>query len=174
MICFDLQKTVDLIANAPKKIEERVFRCDKAVILPNLPRCLQMDAWTCGARSVYSILRYFGRRCTPKLVERELRTNWEGTDVTDIKRVLAKHGLKYHEMKHCRMSDLKRAIDDGSPILISTHESWHYSVVFGYSDSSVFVMNPAIIGSCGNLWCRVPKKDFLASWDRWAIVVSDA
>ena len=68
------------------------------------------------------------------------------------------------------MRDLTLAIDDGSPILISTHDSWHYSVVFGYSSTHVFVMNPAVIGECGSLWCRLPKKEFLAEWDSWGIV----
>ena len=93
------------------------------MILPNFPRFLQLDGWTCGARSVYTILRYFGKRCNVKSVERELRTNWEGTDIADIKRVLGKHGLKYLEKRSCRLQDLTKAIDDGCPVLISTHDS---------------------------------------------------
>jgi ABC-type bacteriocin/lantibiotic exporter with double-glycine peptidase domain len=171
---LDPQKTVDLLVNVLKNIEELTAQDDTAVILPGFPRCLQLDAWTCGARSVYSILRYFGKRRTVKSVERELRTDFSGTDVSDIKKVLTKHGLKSQEKNRCQMSDLTRAIDDGNPVLISTHDSWHYSVVYGYSRGGIFVTNPAIIGSCGNLWCRVLKKDFAASWDHWGIIVSDA
>jgi ABC-type bacteriocin/lantibiotic exporter with double-glycine peptidase domain len=174
MIYLDPQKTVDLLANTLKNIEEIAYQDGKAVVLPNFPRCLQLDAWTCGARSVYSILRYFGKRCTVKSVERELKTDWEGTHVADIKGVLAKHGLKCEEKKHCRMTDLARAIDDGSPVIVSSHGSAHYLIVFGYSDTSVWIMNPAIIGECGTLRCRVSKREFLSTWDRWGIVVSDA
>jgi ABC-type bacteriocin/lantibiotic exporter with double-glycine peptidase domain len=170
---MDLQKTIDLIANALKEIEELIYQDDEAVVLPNFPRTIQLDGWTCGARSVYSILRYFGKRCTVKSVERELRTDWEGTDVADIKKVFQNHHLKPVEKKNCHISDLRKAIDDGKPVLISTHDSWHYAVAYGYSNTYIFVMNPAIIGSCGNLWCRVLKKKFLAEFDGWGIAVSD-
>jgi ABC-type bacteriocin/lantibiotic exporter with double-glycine peptidase domain len=173
MIYLDPQKTVDLVASALKDIKELIHQDEKAVVLPNFPRCLQLDAWTCGARSVFSILRFMGRHCTVNSVEWELRTDFSGTDVTDMKRVLAKHGLKFIEKKRCRMTDLSRAIDDESPVLISTHDSWHYSVVFGYSKGHIFVMNPAIIGECGSLWCRVPKKEFSRVFDRWGLIVSD-
>jgi ABC-type bacteriocin/lantibiotic exporter with double-glycine peptidase domain len=170
---LDPQRTVDLLVNILKNIEEVIYQDNKSVVLPNFPRTLQLDGWTCGARSVYSILRFMGKRCIVKSVERELKCDWSGTDVSDIKRVLAKHGLKYQEKKRCRISDLTNAIDGGFPILISTHDSWHYSAVFGYSRSHIFVMNPAVIGECGSLWCRLPRKQFSAVWDKWGIVVSN-
>jgi predicted double-glycine peptidase len=170
---LDPQKTVDLMVNILKNIEEIIYQDDKAVVLPNFARTIQLDGWTCGARSVYTILRFMGKHCTVKSVERELRTDWSGTDSSDIVRVLHKHHLKLVVKKNCRLSDLRKAIDDGNPVLISTHGSAHYSVVFGYSRSQVFVMNPAVIGECGNLWCRVPKKEFNSTWDHWGIIVSD-
>jgi ABC-type bacteriocin/lantibiotic exporter with double-glycine peptidase domain len=120
------------------------------------------------------ILRYYGKRCTVKSVEKALRTDFEGTGVDDIKKVLAKHGLVCQEKKQCRVSNLIDAVDDGSPILISTHRSWHYEVVYGYSKSHIFVANSAILGDCGSLWCRIPRKTFNRAFDCWGIIVSAA
>jgi ABC-type bacteriocin/lantibiotic exporter with double-glycine peptidase domain len=172
MIYLDPQRTVDLLANALKDLEEAMHQGDKAVVLPNFPRCIQLDGWTCGARSVYVILRYYGKRCTVKSVEKALRTDWEGTDVDDIKKVLTKHGLVCQEKVRGRLCDLTNAIDNGCPVLISTHRSWHYQVIYGYSRNHIYVANSAILGDCGSVWCRAPRKQFIAEWDRWGIVVS--
>ncbi len=170
---LDPQRTVDLLVNILKNIEEVIYQNDKPVVLPNFPRTLQLDGWTCGARSVYSVLRYFGKRCTVKSVENDLRTDFSGTDVSDIIRVFQKHHLKASERKHCRLYDLRNAIDDGNPVLVSVDDGSHYSVVFGYSKSCFYVMNPAIIGSSGSLICRIVKRDFSDSFDHWGIIVSD-
>ncbi len=169
---LDPQRTVDLLVNILKNIEEVVYQNDKAVVLSNFPRTIQLDGWTCGARSVYSILRYFGKRCTVQSVEKDLRTDLSGTDVGDIKKVLQKHHLKPVEKKKCRLSDLRKAIDDGNPVLISLDDFSHYSVCFGYSNSHVFVMNPAVLGASGNIWCRVLNREFTDSFDHWGIIVS--
>jgi ABC-type bacteriocin/lantibiotic exporter with double-glycine peptidase domain len=173
MIFIDLQKTADLLANTLKNIEELIYQGDKSVVLPNFPRTIQLSGWTCGARCVYSILRSKGRRCTVESVERELRTDWEGTDVTDVRKVFLKHRLKFIEKKHCRLPDVRKAIDDGNPVLISVNQGSHYSVVFGYSNAHIYVMNPAVFGGSGSIFCRVPRKDFADFWDHWCIIVCD-
>jgi predicted double-glycine peptidase len=154
---------VDTLATAAARLEESAYH--NAVILPDFPRSIQLDGYSCGAKSVYTILRYYDKRCTPLSVEKELHTSWEGTAISDIKRALKKHGLKYRKIR-----SLKSSIDHGCPVLVSTHKHWHYSVVYGYCNSQFFVMNPSL-GQMGCLSCAVKKKKFMRVWDGWALKV---
>ncbi|MGA2624215.1 MAG: cysteine peptidase family C39 domain-containing protein [Bacteroidota bacterium] len=60
----------------------------EATILPNFPRCVQLDFYSCGAKSVYAILKYFKKRCSIGSLQESLRTNYYGTTIDNIKRVL--------------------------------------------------------------------------------------
>lgn len=94
-----------------------------------------------------------------------MHTTYEGTSISDIKRVLKRRGLKYRKIRN-----LKNAIDDGHPVLVSTHGHYHYSVIYGYSASDYFVMNPSL-GEMGSLLCAVRKKKFKRMFDGWALEV---
>jgi len=163
-----VQRVVDFLASVGAKAEALIHL--DAVILPNFPRSIQLNEYSCGAKSVYCILQYFGIRCTPESVERLLRTDEDGTDVSDIKRVFKRYHL------NCRtLRDLKTAIDDDCPILVSLYDSEHYAVVYGYSSGHIFVMNPSLDFTeegVGSLKCAVRNDQFRRIWDRWAVVVS--
>ncbi len=117
------------------------------------------------------VLKYFGKRCTPESVERELGTEEDGTSPSDIKRVLRKHGLKIHVNTDMGLRNLRKAINTGSPVLVSLYDGWHYSVVHGFSDSHVFVMNPSL-GEMGSLKVAVKLSEWRRIFDRWGVVVS--
>ena len=152
------------MARAAARLEESAY--PNAVILPSFPRSIQLDGHSCGSKSLFAILRFYNKRCTPLSVERELHTTYEGAAIRDIKRVLKKHGLKYRKIR-----DLRRAINDGHLVLLSLYEHWHYSVCFGHTASCYFVMNPSI-GEMGSLRCGVSKKKFRRIWDGSALEVS--
>jgi predicted double-glycine peptidase len=141
-----------------------------AVVLPGFPRSIQLDGYSCGAKSTYMILKYFGRSCTATSVEAELRTDEDGTSSTDIKPRLRKHGLKVHVNANMGLRDLKAAINAGSPVLVSLYDGWHYSVVYGYSPGYVFVMNPSL-GSMGSVKCAVGLAEWRRMFDGWGVVV---
>jgi len=157
-------RIVDTLATAAARLEESAY--PHAIILPDFPRSIQLDGYSCGAKSVYTILRYYDKRCTPLSVEKELHATYEGTSIPYIKGILNRHGMRYRTI-----SNLKNAIDDGSPVLVSTHGHWHYSVIYGYySSSHYFVMNPSL-GDMGRLSCAISKKKFMRIWDGWALAV---
>jgi len=80
-----VQEVIDTLASVAARLEESAYV--NAVILPNFPRSIQLDYYSCGAKSVYSILKYFGKIVSPELVERQLKTDWEGTSMdSDIGR----------------------------------------------------------------------------------------
>ena len=158
-----VQEIVYILSTAAAHLEGPA--CSNAVIIPNFPHSIELDHYSCGAKSVCTILKYFGRNVSPELVERQLQTNWEGAGIGDTKRVLRQHGLRYRKTR-----ELKSAIDAGCPVLISTHGHWHYSVVYGYSSSHYFVMNLSL-GEMGWISCAVRKKKFKRIFDGGALEV---
>ncbi|MGA9407392.1 MAG: hypothetical protein WBW71_09705 [Bacteroidota bacterium] len=58
-----VQEIVDTLATAAARLEEPVY--PSSAILPNFPRSIQLDGYSCGAKSVYTILHASNKRCTP-------------------------------------------------------------------------------------------------------------
>ena len=161
-----VQNIIDAIATTAARIETLTHL--DSIILPNFPRSIQLNRFSCGAKSVYCILRYYDKQCTPDTVERLLDTDEDGTDVSDIKRVLKRYGLTYRTLRKPGLCDLRTAINDECPILIPLYDGEHYAVVYGYSSNHMFVSNPSL----NRLRCAIPNAEFRSDWDRWGIVVS--
>ena len=159
---------IDVAFTALKEIEELAY--PSATILPNFPRSIQLDGYSCGAKSVYTVLKYFGKRCTSRSVERQLKTDEDGTWNKDVYRVLKEHGLHHKLHTQPTLWDLYRAIKRGSPVIVALYENTHFSVVYGFDDKHIFVMDP-LIESVADLFCAVPKSKFREIWDRWGVVV---
>ena len=137
-----VQRIVDLVATAAARIE--ALGHSDAVILPDSIRIVQLDYYSCGAKCVYTVLRYFGKNVSRDSVERALRTDEDGTAVSDMKRVFKRYGLECITLRKPRITDLTACIDEGSPVIISLREGEHFSVVYGYSKSHLWVMNPSL------------------------------
>jgi len=168
------QNIIDTLATSAAKIETLAY--PDAIILPNFPRSVQLDFYSCGAKSVFTILRFYRKHCTPRSVEKELHTDSDGTSVSDIKRVLKRHGLKYRTLKKPGLRDLKASIDDDCPVLVSLYDSEHYAVVYGYSSTHIWLMNSSVDfteDGVGSLMCAMRKDRFKRMWDKWAIIVND-
>ncbi len=166
---MNTQQIVDTIFTRLARIEEQFH--PSAILLPNFPRSIQLDYYSCGAKSTYMVLKHFGKPCTHESVERQLGTTTEGTSPADIKRILKKFGLNVRVNSDMGIHDLKKAIIAGSPVLVSIHDGWHYSVVYGISSSHIFVMNPSL-GEMGSIKVAVSKSEWREIFDRWGVVVS--
>ncbi len=168
-----MQQIVDFLASICADAET-ILHPD-AVILPNFPRSLQLDSYSCGAKSIYCILQYYDKQCTPDSVERLLKTDEDGTSVRDIKRVFRQYHLNCRTLKRPGLRDLKAAINNDCPVLITLNDGEHYSVVFGYTDSHIFVSNPSlnILTGYGSIRCVISNAEFKKIWDKWAVVISE-
>ena len=167
-----VQSIIDAFATAAARLEESAY--PNAVILPNFPRSIQMDYHSCGVHCVMSILRFYRKGVSFKRLKNMLRTDEDGTAVSDIKKTLKKFGLECRTLRKPSLKELKAAIDEGFPVLISTWSDIHYEVVYGYSNSHIFVMNPSVdVNGVGRLSCAVPKAEFIQAWDRWGLKVSN-
>ena len=159
---------IDTAFTVLKDLEELAY--PSAVVLPNFPRSIQLDGYSCGAKSVYTVLRYFGKRCTVQSVEQQLKTDEDGTWNKDVYRVLKERKLRYKVNTHAGLRDLYRGIKEDRPVIVSLYEGKHFSVVYGFSRGHIFVMDP-LIESVADLFCAVPKSKFREIWDRWGVVV---
>ncbi|MDP1675313.1 MAG: cysteine peptidase family C39 domain-containing protein [Bacteroidota bacterium] len=163
------QHLIDTLFTALARGEEQLY--SNATLLSNFSRSVQIDQYSCGAKSTYMVLKYFGKRCTHESVERQLGTTIEGTSRKDIKRVLKEYGLNIQVNSNMGIRDLKSAIKTGSPVIVSLYSNCHYSVVYGFSDTQIFVMNPSL-GEMGSIKITVRKSEWREIFDRWGVVVS--
>ena len=165
-----MQNTVDSIFSLLKSLEELAY--PEAKILPGIGRFLQFDEFSCGLRSLQSVLAYYDIQHSEQTLKRELRTTREGTDVSDILRVLRGYGLRASVHRKMGLREIKEAIDVGCPIIVTLYSGWHWSVCYGHSKNHLFVMNPSVnFLSMGSLFCAVSKKHFRKIFDRYGIVV---
>ena len=161
------QYLADSMANMVKGVEEY---CDSGAQVLEMDRTLQLDSYSCGARSAFMILNYFGKAKSIANVERKLKTTEEGTSTERIFALLEKRGLEVVEMERAKLKDIRDAIDHGAPVLVTLHGMTHMAVVYGYSDGIIYVNDPDILASplCG--W---NTQEFKSKWDRWCAVVFD-
>jgi ABC-type bacteriocin/lantibiotic exporter with double-glycine peptidase domain len=162
---MDYGRIVDVVANGFKRIEELD---PQARILRGFRWSIQFDEYSCGMYAVYGILRYYGKSISTTRLEKQLRTNGNGTDLAHIKRVLRHHGLLCRTNAHANIQSLRRAIDSGCPALISTYEGEHWCVVYGYARGVIYVADSSLRM---NSSCRIQMREFLAQWDKWMLVV---
>ena len=168
-----VQNIIDAIATTAAKIEALTH--SDATILPHFPRSIQyLDSYSCGAKSVYCILQYYDKTCTPESIEEQLHTDTDGTAVSDIKRVCRRYHLNCRTLRKPGLRDLRTAIDDDCPVLVSLYDSEHYAVVYGYSPSHMFVSNPSLNNlGYGSIRCAITNSEFRKAWDKWAVIVSE-
>jgi len=163
---MEFSRIVDVAANGLKRIEELD---PEARILRGFRRSIQFDEYSCGMHAVYEILRYYGRSISKTRLEKQLRTNGNGTDLADIKRVLRHHGLVCRTDAHATIRLLRRTIDAGCPALITTYEGEHWCVVYGYSRGVIYVADSSLRM---NWHCRIRTREFIRQWDKWMMVVA--
>ncbi len=163
-------RIVDAVFTALKTAEE--LASSNAKILRGFRRIVQLDGFSCGARSVQAILSYYGIYRSSRTIERKFRTTWEGTDASDIVKVLRSCGLVVRTYREMGLREIRKAIDNEYPIIVMLFDGWHWSVCYGYSQDHIFLMNPSInFLIMGSIFCAVRKDRFRKQWDRWALGV---
>jgi ABC-type bacteriocin/lantibiotic exporter with double-glycine peptidase domain len=155
----------DSVGNVAKWFEDQD---PSATILRGVHRSLQLDRYSCVVQSARVILDYFGRSLSIDSIELRLGTDSDGTSTTAIRHLFRARGLTTTIHADAMFRDIKKAIDSGSPLLVSLSGSEHWAVVYGYSKGAVFVADSSITK---NPRCRVSRARFLKQWDRWMMSV---
>ena len=120
------------------------------------PETRQVFSFDCGANALVSVLVFAG------LEEREDRiavlagATTAGTSTEGILRVLLYYGLPFHARQRMRADDLRQAIDDGHPTLLTLQayresnrpyrELWddgHWVVAIGHDKRQILFEDPS-------------------------------
>ncbi len=144
---------------------EEYFDSDAQVL--DMDRTLQLDNYSCGAKSAFMILNYYGRAKSIANVERKLKTTEEGTSPVRIFSLLEKRGLRVLLKDRAKLRDIRDAIDDGAPVLVPLYGK-HLAVAYGYSNGVIYVNDPSVMSS---ILCAWSTREFKDRWDRWCGIV---
>ena len=147
---------------------------EEPTILAGVPDVRQAEYYSCGASSMQAVLSYWGLDA----FETDLRiylntTPVHGTYPWDMVRVARDLGLEAEWKDNLTIADLEASIRDGVPVIIdgqrfreankTWEESWavgHYMVVIGVDDRSVYIEDPAILGTR----LVMDRDEFVQSW----------
>lgn len=138
------------------------------VVLNVRPR-VQLDHYSCGAQSLASILDYYDYEVDEDEVAEAIRLTRNGVDEHDIRAGIRAYGLRHRSMRRMKFADIQRCIDKEQPILVAPQDS-HWSVIYGYGDDSIYVMDPSL-GRAFYYAGRRELSAFLQTWNRWGIAV---
>ncbi len=153
-------KVVDKIYNLIKSVEESLS--DDAVVIKNIKRSMQLDRYSCGAQCAFMILQYFGKDDSIDNVKKELNVSkTDGVDTEPILDLFKKKGLNVRVNENAKLNDIRNAIDNNWPMLISINDGDHWVVVYGYSENFIWVLDPAI----KRIRCKIRTDKFMTRWD---------
>ncbi len=162
------KRIFDIAFNWLKNIEENLD--DNIACLNGIKRSVQLDKYSCGAQSASVILDYFDKTKPIDKVKQLLgTTKKDGTDTDPILNLFKQNNLNVDVNEKAELNDIYESVDEGNPILISVYDGEHWIVVYGYSDDSIYVLDPSI----KQYSCRLSKNEFNERWDEnWIAVIS--
>jgi len=161
-----IKKVVDHIFNKMKANEEKSNGNSTHIL--NMDRSIQVDRYSCGVQSTSAILNYYGKAKSVNRIEKLLRTTDDGTDEQYIYNLFRDRGLIVFKRINVNFSFIKKAIDYyKAPILTTIDDERHYIVVYGYSKSEIFVLDPILFRP----FVKWSKKKFYQRWDYWGAII---
>lgn len=135
-------------------------------------RVIQLDTYSCGIQSAFVILKYFGKVETINDILYDKRIlEKDGIDTIPLLNLLRSNGVKVKVNKNADLDDIKEALIERKPILISIDKGEHCVVVYGFSEDRIFVLDSSLTSS---IKCSWTYEEFLNRWDdNWIAVVSN-
>jgi ABC-type bacteriocin/lantibiotic exporter with double-glycine peptidase domain len=152
------------------------------------PETRQVYNYDCGANALQSLLVFAGIEEREDRIAKLAGTTTEGTDTVGIHRVLNYYNLPYKAEEGMLLASLKRAIDDGYPVILplqayrETNElyaklwdSGHWVVCIGYDGYRFIFEDPASFHrtwlASEELCHRWHDRDGRKSINRWGCVL---
>lgn len=163
-----VQKIVNKFYNWIKILEER-YSDEKAEFISGIERSIQLDKYSCGAQTVYSILNYYNSSLSIDEIIKKLGvTKEDGVDTGPILNLLKEKNLKIEINDRAKLFHVKRAIRQGYPMIITVDDWEHWCVIYGYSKKNIYILDSRF-SSFKNKW---PREKFLKRWDdNWICIV---
>ncbi len=161
-------KIVNRFFNLIKNLEESLDR-NKTIL--KITKSMQMNRFSCGIHSAFMILSYYNKTSNPNQIKYNMKLlKKEGIDTEPLLKILKNFGCTVSVNIKANISDIVKSVNERKPILISVDDGEHWVVIYGYSNSSIYVLDPSIFSS---IKCRWEIKTFLSRWDEnWIAVIS--
>lgn len=157
-----LKRTIEAAA----RVYGRLRASGKDVVLPLRPR-VQLDGYSCGMQSLAAILDYYGFEIDYDDLEATIGLTMVGSDENQLRAAIRAYGMKHRTWGRMSLNRLRTCIDRAHPVLVSVNAGRHWSVVYGYGDDSIYLMNPSL--SALRHGGKRTEQAFAGYWDRWGI-----
>ncbi|MBI4678438.1 MAG: C39 family peptidase [Elusimicrobia bacterium] len=156
----------------------------KGLKLIRVPKTRQATDYTCGVAALQSVLGWFGMDLREDELAKELKPDpQEGTDFRRMAKAAEARGLAVSVRKDATLSELRAALDQGKPAILSV-QAWagspgaegpraggkvdyavdwkngHYVVAIGYDAKDFYFMDPSLLGHYG----AIPAAELPARW----------
>ncbi len=130
------------------------------------PDTIQSNNYSCGVAAVQAVLQYHGIWGYADTYAREMgTTEADGTHPARMVECLRTHGLDAVLREGLTIADLKHFVDQGIPVIIdfqawnedpktdysAAWEDGHYGVVIGYRGETLYIEDPSLLGTVGEL-----------------------
>ena len=148
-------------------------------VLVSVKPYVQVNNYECGLACMQTILSFCGIRLGRLRLKQELGTSRDtGTSPDSIKRLLRSKKIKFRERHGVSVSELENRISRGEICLVAyqawgakkyfkTLESGHYSIVIGFDNESLWLMDPNVRGGRVRDKKGVRKIDKVVFEKRW-------
>lgn len=163
-----LSNFFNYVFNFLKNFEE-LFDRNKKILA--IKKSMQLNRFSCGIHSAFMILSYYNKISNPNQIKYDMKLlKKEGIDTEPLLKIFKNFGCTVSVNIKANISDIAKSVNNGKPILISVDDGEHWVVIYGYSKSSIYVLDPSIFSS---IKCRWEIKTFLSRWDEdWIAVIS--
>jgi uncharacterized protein len=147
------------------------------LLLRGVPDVRQSTVYSCGASALQAVLMYYGLEEREDELMKECRTTEAlGTRPEGIIAAARARGLHATLKEGLDLNALEAALKEGVPVIcaiqawadsevsgFSWAKAWedgHYVIVIGLDADSVYVEDPSLLGSRG----EIPRAEFLERW----------
>jgi ABC-type bacteriocin/lantibiotic exporter with double-glycine peptidase domain len=144
----------------------------EATIKIDLPSVKQTKSYSCGAGVFRSIAKHYGIEICEKDLIKLLKTSYEeGTDPTDLKKIVQTIGLNIKEHHNMSIGLLKKYLNEKKPVICAIQaygkpkdykkdKNGHYVIAIGYDKNYIYFEDPVLKGRRGHL----KNDEFLKRW----------
>jgi len=162
-----IKDITDTVMSAPKWFEE--MTSDYTASYLEMDRFIQLDGYSCGVQSAYAILNYYGKARSINNIENILGAYDRGyASEKTIYKLFRERNLKISKRNKATIKTIKESIDEyESPMLTTIDNTEHWIVVYGYSKSSIFVLDSIIYRP----FVKWSKESFKERWDNWGAII---
>jgi len=139
------------------------YNNDKSLVCIDFPELRQTYNFDCGASALQQVLCYYGVEEREDNLMKQLKTvtteqQEHGTKLSNLKKVAEYYGLDAEVKKNMKIDDLKKLIDDKTPVILliqawrdfSVNKEWkkdfsdgHYVSCIGYDDRCLYFEDPS-------------------------------